>query len=31
VFSKLSLGDSTDVDRWVAAVLKLLDARSAGT
>ena len=31
VFSKLGLGDSTDVDRRVAAVLKLLDARSAGT
>jgi DNA-binding NarL/FixJ family response regulator len=30
VFSKLGLGDSTDVDRRVAAVLKLLDARSAG-
>lgn len=29
VFSKLGLGDSTDVDRRVAAVLKLLDARSA--
>jgi DNA-binding NarL/FixJ family response regulator len=31
VFSKLGLGDSTDVDRRVAAVLKLLDARSGGT
>ena len=31
VFSKLGLGDSTDVDRRVAAVLTLLDARSAGT
>ena len=31
VFSKLGLGDSTDVDRRVAAVLQLLDARSAGT
>jgi DNA-binding NarL/FixJ family response regulator len=31
VFSKLGLGDSTDVDRRVAAVLKLLDARSAGS
>ena len=31
VFSKLGLGDSTDVDRRVAAVLKLLDAKSAGT
>jgi DNA-binding NarL/FixJ family response regulator len=31
VFSKLGLGDSADVDRRVAAVLKLLDARSAGT
>jgi DNA-binding NarL/FixJ family response regulator len=30
VFSKLGLGDSTDVDRRVAAVLTLLDARSAG-
>jgi DNA-binding NarL/FixJ family response regulator len=30
VFSKLGLGDSTDVDRRVAAVLQLLDARSAG-
>ena len=30
LFSKLGLGDSTDVDRRVAAVLKLLDARSAG-
>ena len=29
LFSKLGLGDSTDVDRRVAAVLKLLDARSA--
>jgi len=29
VFSKLGLGDSTDTDRRVAAVLKLLDARSA--
>ena len=29
VFSKLGLGDSTDADRRVAAVLKLLDARSA--
>ena len=31
VFSKLGLGDSTNVDRRVAAVLKLLDARSGGT
>jgi DNA-binding NarL/FixJ family response regulator len=30
VFSKLGLGDSADVDRRVAAVLTLLDARSAG-
>jgi DNA-binding NarL/FixJ family response regulator len=30
VFSKLGLGDSGDVDRRVAAVLTLLDARSAG-
>ena len=30
VFSKLGLGDSTDVDRRVAAVLTLLDARSTG-
>jgi DNA-binding NarL/FixJ family response regulator len=30
LFSKLGLGDSTDRDRRVAAVLKLLDARSAG-
>jgi DNA-binding NarL/FixJ family response regulator len=29
VFSKLGLGDSTDVDRRVAAVLKLLDAKGA--
>jgi len=29
VFSKLGLGDSTDVDRRVAAVLQHLDARSA--
>jgi DNA-binding NarL/FixJ family response regulator len=31
VFSKLGLGDSTDVDRRVAAVLTLLDAKSAGS
>ena len=31
VFSKLGLGDSTDTDRRVAAVLKLLDARSTKT
>jgi DNA-binding NarL/FixJ family response regulator len=31
VFSKLGLGDSTDVDRRVAAVLTLLDAKSSGT
>lgn len=29
VFSKLGLGDATDVDRRVAAVLTLLDAKSA--
>lgn len=29
LFGKLGLGESTDVDRRVAAVLKLLDARSA--